>query len=111
MRRLLRVHLGEKIGKDFERNGERGIRYCELPHIVLLLRGLDSDLWGRCLILLLGIQKHLFYVFSKNACDLESQRQTRVVLAGFNGVDRSARDSYMGCKLGLRPFLFRSQYA
>ena len=111
MRRLLRVHLGEKIGKDFERNGERGIRYCELLHIVLLLRELDSDLWGPRLILLLGIQKHLFYVLSKNACDLESQRQTRVVLAGFNSVDRSASDSHMGCKLGLRPFFFRTQYA
>src|SRR5208283_4154260 len=104
-------HLGEKIGKDFERNGEKGIRYCERPHIVLLFGELDSDRWGPRLILLLGIQKHLFYVLSKNACDLESQRQTRVVLAGFNGVDRSASDSYMGCKLGLRPFFFRSQYA
>src|SRR5271170_7641118 len=76
MRRLLGVHLGEKIGKDFERNGERRIRYCERLHIVLLVRELDSDLCGPRLILLLGIQKHLFYVLSKNACDLESQRQT-----------------------------------
>ena len=86
-------------------------RYCELTHIVLLLRETDPDLWGTLLVLFLGIQKHLFYVLSKNACDLESQRQTRVVLAGFNGVDCAASDSYMGCKLGLRPFFFRSQYA
>src|ERR1700687_4077581 len=111
MRRLLRIHLGEKIGKDFERNGERGIRYCEPPPLVLLLRELDSDLWGPRLILLLEIQKHLIHVLSKNACDLESQRQTRGGLAGCNSVDRSARDSRMGCKLGLRPFFFRSQYA
>src|SRR5580704_1972246 len=48
---------------------------------------------------------------SENASDLDSERQTRIVLAGFKCDDRAASYSDLRGKLCLRPFLFRSQDA
>jgi len=76
---------------------------------MLLLLEANSDLRGTSLILPLGIQKHLFHRLSENASDLESQRQTGIVLAGFKGDDRAASYSDLRGKFCLRPFLFRSQ--
>ena len=101
MLRFLSFHLVDSFGIDFKRHSEKNARDCELLDIFLLLQERDSDLQGCGLALLLGIQKDIFDVLSKSACDLESQRQTRIVFAGFNGVDRSASNSDKGCKLGL----------
>ena len=47
---------------------------------MLFLLEANSDLRGTSLVLPLGIQKHLFYRLSENAGDLESERQTGIVL-------------------------------
>jgi hypothetical protein len=70
---------------------------------MLLLLEANSDLRGASLVLPLGVQKHLLYRASENATDLESDRQTGVVLARFKCVDRAASDSDLRRKLRLRP--------
>src|SRR6267143_1067893 len=105
MEKSISFHLGKWMGADCERFAATNVWYCATIYIVLPAESALLRTWP---VLLLEIQKHLFYHLAESTCDLETQWETRVVLAGLNGVHSAAGDSDSRRKLGLRPVLFSS---